>query len=184
MMKLGIGALIAAVVVFFWGFAFWASGMINPFTPLTPESETAIAEALKANATTHGVYVIPDLRNGDSAAVAARAAAGPFAILMVKPDGAPMGDVPTMVMGFVNMLIMSLLVGLAMWITLPALPGYLDRLKLGVLIGAIAALFIDLASPIWWHHPWQAAAVYALYDVVAITLASAVLAYFVTPDKA
>jgi hypothetical protein len=176
MLRLGLGALVAAFLMFMWGFVFWAAGIVDPATHLTPEGETAIADALRQHTAKHGLYFIPDSGNGTPAEVAARGAQGPFAMLHVKPTGATMGDPMVMGLGFLNMLITAVLIGVLLRWALPATPSWFDRFKLVLLVGAIATWFGVLSEPIWWYHAWGVSSLFALFDFVAYAIAGAVMA--------
>lgn len=179
MMRTGLGALIAAFLMFMWGFVFWASGLIDPATHMSAEGETAVTDALRAHAPQHGLYIVPDMKNGTDAEVAARMAQGPFAMIYVKPSGAAMGDPAVMGMGFVHMFVTALLIGVLLTWVLPATPGWMDRFKVVVLVGVIATLFAQLGTPIWWHHPWGTAMLFAAFDIGSYLIAAAVMAWAV-----
>lgn len=179
MMRLVLGALIAAFLMFMWGFAFWGSGMIDPASHMPPEGEQAVADSLRTHATQHGLYFVPDMKNGTEAEAAARMAQGPFAMIYVKPSGATMGDPAVMGMGFVHMFVTALLIGVLLTWVLAATPTWMDRFKVVILVGVIATMFAQLATPIWWHHSWGVASMFAAYDMVSYVLAGAVMAWAV-----
>lgn len=179
MLRLVLGALVAAFLMFNWGFVFWGSGLIDPASHMSPEGETAVAEALRAHATQHGLYFVPDMKNGTEAEAAARMAQGPFAMIYVKPSGAMMGDPKVMGLGFVHMFITAVLIGLILTWVLPATPSWMDRFKLVALIGATATIFAVLSHPIWWHHAWGTSLMFAAYDFVSYLIAGAVMAWAV-----
>jgi hypothetical protein len=181
MLKLGLGALLAAIAMFLWGFFFWGSNIIDHFGHMTPEAETALTEALKANLPTHAVYSVPDIKNGTEEETMARASAGPFAIINFHPAG--VGGMPeTLGMGFAHILIVTLI--LAYFVQLTAAPAYMDRVKLVAVFGAAAAIYAKLSDPIWWHYPWAFSASAAFYDFLSYVIAGLILAYFITPAKA
>lgn len=183
MLKLGLGALLAAVAMFLWGFFFWGSKLIDHFGHVTPEVETALTETLKANLTADAVYTLPDIKNGTEEEVMARASAGPFAMINFHATGiSPMGT--TLAMGFAHMLITAAILAFFVQLTLPAAPTYVDRVKLVAIFGAAAAIYAHLGNPIWWHYPWSFSAMGALYDFVSYVIAGLILAYFITPAKA
>lgn len=179
MLRTGLGALIAAFGMFLWGFAFWASGMIDPASHMTADGEAVIADALRAHTPQHGLYFIPDSKNGTETESAARMAQGPFAMIYVKPTGAAMGDPQVLGMGFAHMLLTALLIGVLLRLVLPATPAWMDRFKIVVLVGVIATLFAQLGTPIWWHHPWGTAALFAAFDMGSYLIAGAVMAWAV-----
>jgi hypothetical protein len=179
MLRLGLGALIAAFVMFMWGFLFWGSGLVDPASHMSVEGETAVADALRSHTTQHGLYFVPDMKNGTEAEASARMAQGPFAMIYVKPSGATMGDPAVMGFGFVHMFVTALLIGVLLQWVLPATPGWMDRFKVVILVGVIATVFAQLSTPIWWHHAWSTAGMFAAYDFVSYLIAGAVMAWAV-----
>lgn len=176
MIRRALAAFGAAILMFMWGFVFWASGAIDPFTHLSSEGETAITEALRANAPQHGLYAIPDTK-GDQATAAQRMAQGPFALLFVQPAGAQMADPKVMGVGFLHMFVTAFLIGLLLTWVLPATPTWMDRFKVVALMGVTAAFFVHLGNPIWWHYPVGASLLFAVYDLGSYLIAGAVMAW-------
>jgi hypothetical protein len=182
MLKSALGALLAAIAMFVWGFIYWGSGLVDPFTHMTPEAETALGETLKANLTSDGVYVLPDPKNGTEEEWMQRMSAGPFAMTNFKSGGAPPFET-TLAFGFVHMLVTTILLAALLMYVTPAAT-YFDRLKIVATVGLIAAVFAHLAQPIWWHYPWTYAVLGAIYDLGAYVISGAILAYFVSPARA
>lgn len=179
MMKSALGALIAALAMFLWGFAYWGSGVIDPFTHMSAEAETAVGSALTTNFAADGVYFVPDSKVGTEEDWFQRMSAGPVAMINFRQGGtAPMQT--TMALGFLHMLITSILLAALLVFVAPA-STYAARFRLVAVIGVIAAFFTHLGQPIWWHYPWSYAMVGAAYDAGAYVIAGAILAYFVTP---
>jgi hypothetical protein len=179
MLRMLLGALVAAFLMFMWGFVFWGAGIVDPAKHMSAEGETAIADALRTHAPEHGLYFVPDMKNGTEAEAAARMAQGPFAMIYVKPSGATMGDPAVMGMGFAHMFVTAALIGLILSWVLPATPSWMDRFKLVALIGATATIFAVLSHPIWWHHAWGTSMYFAVYDFVSYLIAGAVMAWAV-----
>lgn len=182
MVKLALGAVVAAIAMFVWGFIYWGTGIVDLFTHMTPEAETALSEALKTNLTADGVYFVPEPKHGTPDEWQQRMSVGPLAMINYRAGGAaPMGVM--MGMGFAHMLVTAALLGVLLQMLLPATHGYVDRLKLIAVAGFIAAFYIHFAQPIWWHYPWIHAATGFVYDLVSFTIAGAILAYFIAPQK-
>lgn len=182
MAKLALGTFVAAIAMFMWGFLYWGSGLIDPFTHMTPEAETAIGETLKTNVTADGVYFIPDSKVGTQEQWFQRMAAGPVAMINFRSGGtAPMST--TMTLGFVHMLVTAILLALLLRLLLPVAPTYLDRLKLVAFVGVIGAVEANLGQPVWWHWPWSHAFTGTIYAFGSYLVAGLLLAYFVAPTK-
>jgi hypothetical protein len=183
MVKLGIGAVVAAIAMFMWGFVYWGTGIVDLFTHMTPQAETALSEALKTNLTSDGVYFVPEPNIGTTEEWQQRMSQGPLAMINYRAEGAaPMTT--TMGLGFVHMLVTAFLIGLLLQMLLPVAPGYFERVKLVAAVGFVAVFQAHVGQPIWWHWPWSHAVLGSIYDFVSYLIAGAVLAYFVAPKKA
>jgi hypothetical protein len=183
MVKPALGAFLAAVAMFMWGFFYWGSGLIDPFSHMTAENETAISEALKTNLPADGVYFVPESKHDTPENWQARMNAGPVAMINFKSGGTPPMS-QTMLAGFLHMLGTAILLALLLTLLLPVASTYLDRLKIVALVGAIAAFEAHMGQPIWWHWPWAHALIGAGYTFGSYLIAGLVLSYFVTPAKA
>jgi hypothetical protein len=183
MLKLGLGAIAAAVAMFVWGFIFWGTGVVDLFAHMTPEAEAALSQSLPANLTADGVYFVPESKHRSMEEWQTRMQTGPLAIINYRAQGS-MPMTTTMGMGFAHMLATALLLGILLQLLLAATSSYLDRVKLIAIVGVIAAFYIHFAQPIWWHYPWDYAFKGFLYDAVSFTIAGAVLGFFVVPKKA
>lgn len=182
MLKPLLGAVLAAVAMFFWGFIYWGSGIIDPFSHMSAESEAAIGTTLKTNLPADGVYFVPDAKVGTEEEWFQRMTVGPVAMINFRSGGtAPMQQ--TMLFGFLHMLATTLLLMCLLLYVFPAAT-YAERFQRVVAVGLVASFFAHLGQPIWWHWPWTHAMLGALYDFGAYVIAGAVLAYFVTPARA
>jgi hypothetical protein len=187
-MRILIGSVLAALGMFFWGFAYWAGGLADPFTHVSPEAEAAVSATLKAQLAEAGLYMIPDPKNGTMEESNARFAAGPYAMIHFRPSGIQMGDPATMGVGFLHMFLCSLLLAIVLSLALAfrppsygEAPAYMAVFRLGALIGLLATVFANLSQPIWWHAAWDVALKFAAYDLIAYVIAAAILAHFVRP---
>lgn len=100
-MRIGIAALLAAIVIFFWQFA---AHMVLPIGEMgfrLPQAEDAVLQAVGSGLPTAGIYLLPSLdpaKMGDKPTVeawTAKAKANPFAFVVVgaqKADPMSMGS--------------------------------------------------------------------------------------------
>ena len=183
MLRLALGAFLAAIAVFFWGFLFWGSGLSDPYGHVTPEAEAALTGALKANLASDAVYFLPDMKNGTQEAVMARVNAGPVAHIVFHSAGAKPFSV-TLALGFLHMLVMTSMLAFFMRLTLPVAPTWSSRVKLVALVGVIAATYAHLGNPIWREYPWRFALLGMVFDFASYAIAGLILARFVTPRSA
>ena len=179
MKNLALGALLAAVVLFAWGFVFW--GLIpTPGMHMHPD-EAALQQYLTESIPQSGAYYIPYPQDSQDAEAIARHEAGPHAFLFIRMEGESVMPPSMMIGGFLHMLITALLIGMLLRMLLPSLPTWRNRVLFVALVGVTVAFWSDFAWPIWWRTPWTFFAWMAVYDLVGWTLAGTVLARFVRP---
>lgn len=174
-----LGVLLAAVVLFAWGFVFW--GLIpNAGVKMHPD-EGALQQHLAESIPETGTWYLPYPSGPDDAESMARHEAGPIAFLFVRLEGRPLMPVSTMIGGFLHMLATAALIGMLLRMLSQSLPAWRDRVLFVALAGFAAAFWSDFTLPVWWHTPWTFFIWLAIYDVVGWTLAGTVLARFVRP---
>jgi hypothetical protein len=174
------GSILAAIAMFLWGFVFFGTPVGGAtYSKLTLDQESAMAAALNEAVPADGAYVLPGPMNGSEESFAARMAAGPLATVHFRRAGAATMDPSIMIKGFVHMLATAALLGWILHHFGKGLTGYGSRFGLVASIGVAAALWVDVAQPIWWHHSWQHHLMIAFYDIVGVAIAAAILARFV-----
>lgn len=191
MIRTALGALVAAFLMFVWGFLFWGLNVAgDPFQRFERvEQEAAVSAALKAQVPGPGTYSIPYAMVGENAQDAeaierftARHKAGPIAWVVYQPQGCdPMGGMK-MPLGFLHMLVVALLLGGMLWVTQQ--PCWKRRLATGLLAAAALTLWSNLRQPLWFHAPFAHHLTVAVYDLVAWSIAALVLVRFTAPESA
>jgi len=157
--SLVLGGLLGGLVLFFWG-AF--SYMVLPWHAMTLnqfKDESAVAQALGANAGESGIYILPNPHRQDpSLSEAQRKAAeedgltrmmqGPFMFASVSLAGTrEMG--PALLLNVIGNIVSALLVT---WLLLRTAPAtYRRRVGMIVLIALAAAVMAHYPSWIWWR---------------------------------
>ncbi len=177
-MRALIGIVLAAVVMFVWGFLFWT---VLPFSKAilrNAPDEGALAQALSQELKEPGVYVLPGMIAGQSEAeYASRSKAGPLAWVIFRREGTDPMRPATFLAGFVHMLVS---VSLLAWLLKLAGPGgYAGRFGLAFVASLAGAVFSNLGKPIWWIQPWDFHVLNFAYDITSWVLAALVLAHFV-----
>ena len=128
MIRLILGAVLAAVVLFAWGFVFWAgSGVMYQFMHRL-DNEEEVALALQKTDPASGTYLIPfpdraamDGSDKDkTAALKARQLKGPVVEIIYRKEGLDPLSSQEMVMGFCQFLAASLLAGVLLVMRSPA----------------------------------------------------------------
>jgi hypothetical protein len=190
--RLIIGALLAAVVLMGWGFVFWAfSPVSDSMVKRLPDEPAVIAALKKSNLETgHYFYPYPDkdiMAGKDPSKTEAwkkEHRDGPLVEISYNKQGEdPMNPI-MYAMGFVHFFAGALLAGLLLILALPRLPTYLGRVGFVFLLGLFATVALQLADPIWFHHPWGFALLKGGFDVGCWLLAGLVLAAFLRPQMA
>lgn len=144
MRSLTLGSILAAILMFVLGFIFFGLLGAQMFTPLAPETATAVQGALAQHLPATGTYMVPADEAGWMA--------GPSAVVdYVAAGGAPAMPA-AMAMGFVHFLLSALLIAYG----LAAVGGDFGRQARAVIwFGLAAAAFMHLGDPIWYGFGWR-----------------------------
>jgi hypothetical protein len=183
--RLGLAALAAAFILFFWGF-FWfgVSPLAKQSLQSLPDAAAPGVAAFKAAGLASGTYMSPaydDSTPQITAQTIADYAAGPVAMIHYHDGGVAFMDPGVMGMGFVHFFISALLIG---WLYLRAggpLPGFRDRWAFVVGAGLLIAFAGRLSEPIWYQMPWGFFLYYAAFDVTGWALAGMAMARILRP---
>lgn len=176
---LGTGS--GTIVLVVWGMIFWAwlADPVGVFHTL-PNAET-VTQLLEANDTVTGTYFMPWPRDS-SAAFAAfvdQHKRGPFFMLSFVREGVDPQSPGKLVLGTLHYASVSLLAVLLLLVTRAR--HYATRAAIVVLAGLLGTNFITLASPVWFHLPWDYTLGNILYEFVAWVFLAAVTAGVVRP---
>lgn len=188
-----LAAVLAAVVMFLWGFVFWGvtgfparMGFMSPFPGDEDGSTGGKLWELVGDEGVTGVYIYPWPVSMDSdeetiEQYSARHREGPRAQLFYNKEGAePMGPA-VMGLGWLHYFVLALLAGIVLKMALPALTSFGQRVCVGTIIGLIGAIWSTIGGAIWFSHPWGYAIVDAAYGIVAGLLMAVVLAAIIKP---
>lgn len=172
-----LGIVLAAVVLFVWGFLFWGIAPVNPID--TGLDAAKAQEMLRQLVPKDGVYVVPEMPHETTEAWTTQHRQGPLAMIFVRTTGGePMAPM-TFVLGFVHNVLTAFLIALLLSKAAGVLPTYGSRLGFVLLAGVAATIWAHAGDPIWLNHPWRFHLLSMFYDVVAWSLAGAVLARYV-----
>jgi hypothetical protein len=185
-----LGSLLSAIAMFLWGFVWWVALPLK-FLVLKamPEQET-ILDTLRALNLESGAYFIPFV---DETKVTSENKAetmklmmekhktGPLVQITYRKSGMDMAYPLTMVPGFVQMFVSSLLVGVLLWMGLAGLTSYGERLLFVFIVNVFATISIDLSAPLWFHHPWGLPLYNAGFHLSCGVLSGLILAALIAP---
>ena len=181
MKKFLLAPFLAALAMFFWGFAYWGAPHLLPYKALstvTDESATALAVGKLFPAT--GAYLIPSPLSGE-ARLMELAKRGPSIEVHIRKESAPHLDPTVMLRGFLQLLVIATLLSVLLCGLSPAFARWTCRVKFCAALGVLVAIG-DLGQAIWWRHAWGWTIAQAFYDLVLYIIAGLVLAKFVTPQ--
>ncbi|MEM6456877.1 MAG: hypothetical protein AAF772_17430 [Acidobacteriota bacterium] len=183
MSRMLLGAFLAALAMFFFGYIYWGMLPTGQMGFERPADEAALTEALRAHLPTDGAYYLPGPPPaGDAGAMeawTANHAAGPIAMISVRTSGAtPMSPV-LFASGFVHMLISCLILGGLLFAMRDRLPTFATRFAVAAIGGIAGATYAHLGDPIWWYTAWDFGLLKWLYDSISWVFAGAILARFV-----
>jgi hypothetical protein len=191
MIRLVIGALLSAVVLFAWGFLFWVvsplrNGILRPLP-----GDEAVIGLLEKNLPNSGVYVspFPDENRFTADPKEAREEflkrqrQGPRVQISYRKGGVDPMSPAVLGLAFGHFFVSSLLIGGLLLLALPGLPTYTSRMVFVFLAGVFAAVTVSLSAPVWFHQPWDLPLFNALYHASGWFVASFVLAAIIRPRK-
>ena len=161
MIKLAIGAFAAAIAMFITGFIFFATpiGMIAYSTANETQNATVQA-ALAANLPQTGTYMVPNPSTQSGTTLYGQ---GPVATVHYNSKGFSLSDMSGIGYGFVQELIVCILLAAALSTLDRRIPDFASRAQIVVLFSIAASGMINLGNPVWLHHDWS----YWIYSFVA-----------------
>lgn len=187
-----LGSLLAAVVLFVWGFVYYTLLPINNMVSSKVPNEIVTLDMLKMQLPKEGVYVLPypkefsesqkTTKTGPSPAAVKETSTGPYARIFFKPEASYAMSAKDFVLGYLHLLASALLVGLLLTMARNQLPRFWQRWLFVVTAGTFAAIYVQLGGPIWFRHPWgYDLATAAFYQIGSWVLAGFPLAMLIKP---
>jgi hypothetical protein len=171
-MRMILGSLAAAVLMFALGFVFFGFLFPMALSPISAEAASAAQAALGGSLPASGTYIVPI----DEAAWMA----GPSALINFTAGASPpMGM--AMALGFLHFALSAYIIALA----LRAVGGDFARQAAAVLwFGLAAAFFMHLGDPIWYGYGWRMPLFTFLADGVIFIAGGLVLAKWFSSERA
>ena len=168
MIRALIGAVAGAIAMFVVGFIFFATPLQNiGIDKLTDAQAATVQQSLNANLPGTGTYYVP---SPDTAAQSVMYGQGGVATVHYNRGGFAAADATSMVGGFVQMLIVNLLMAAALYLLVQYVAEFGVQSRI-LLLGVLAAtVFTRLGEPVWTHQDWA----YAIYVFVADSVAMVV----------
>jgi hypothetical protein len=148
------GALIGGLIAFIWTNISW---MVLPWHQMTISSlpnYAPVAEALKNNVSENGLYILPWTTDKSEEAMAEfdqKIKNGPYAYMVVHPNGLEMNMAKMMFLGLLaNILVAFMLTYL---LTKTQGLGYIQKAGFVKLAAVAGALVVVVPNMIWWQFP-------------------------------
>ena len=163
-MKLAIGIVVTAVVLFVFGFLFWAANPLPSASWNTAADQAAAQEAVRAHFPQSGVYNVPG---------AATAPSGVWAMVYVNHDvPETLPDPAEMLRGFFHYVLVALVLALLLRRQAPLA----EQVKKAAVAGLAAVIVVEGSDVVWWGYPlgwklWSVGYHELVFVIGALTLA-------------
>ena len=177
------GVVLAAFLLFVWGFLYWGISTLPYSAWSHPLDEKAAAQALHSHFPSSGTYFVPGPQMAAAERAALLASGAPATMLHVQYNAPRPGDPMAMVKGFGLNLLFATALALLMFRVRSSSRTYTGRLGVALWAGVAAVLLIDGGDWVWWGTTLHWKLFQAFYDFSAFVIAGAVLAAFIKGDS-
>lgn len=182
MVRVIIGAAVAAIAMLFIGFIFFATPLARLSTAKIDDSQAAsVQQTLAASLPRTGTYQVPGT---DTAAQTNMYSRGPIATIHYNIGGFAAEDATMFVFGFLFNFVVALLIGAALIGIDRRVPDFGSRSRVAVLIAVAASAFNHLGEPVYWHHDWGHFLYLFIADAAALSAAGLILSWFLPVSRA
>lgn len=149
--------LVAAVLMFVWGFLFWAILGVGDSLLKPLPAELDVLAALRGSQTPSGMYVYPsppaDMNDQEAmAAFEAKHEEGPLLRMAYRAEGGPHMPPVKFAQGIGHYFGIALLSALLTALAAPALPTFGRRVGFVLLLSLIASVWTNVGDVVWWSH--------------------------------
>lgn len=176
-----LAGLAGGVVMFVWGFVFWA---VLPFPkmylPPMPH-ESAVRQALDNALPASGTYVFPSRTEENHDTMKARYAEGPVGTIAFHKGGVDMEDPSTYVKGLAHFIACAAIAAGIMSTVIGSLRTYGSRALFVFRLGLFAGVAIEIAKSIWFYAPPDFVLLNCAYHFAGWGLAGLAIAAIVKP---
>ncbi len=186
--RLLIGAFVAAIVMFVWGWVFW--DLLAEQLGVMRQADSEVIDGMIKHVPEleSGEYFYP-MRPGRGATDDDRKNfedkhnKGPLVEISYQAGGANPMDPLYFALGFAHLVALGIVAGFLLIMALKGLPTYLGRVGYVFLLGIFASAAIDVAAVVWFHHPWRYSTMLAIYHTSNWLLAGLVLGAIIRPPR-
>lgn len=178
MIRLLLGSLIAAIVLFGFGAAFWTCPIPYAYVEKPSSSNEALGSALREHLPNDGIYLVPGLQSDPSTA-RDKAHAGPVATIHYRRDGIAPRSSESLGVGFLHGWVTTFLLGVLLRVARP--PRFGQRVTLVTIAGLALTNYIVLGNGIYWFQPWPWLVLTAAYTASAMLVTGLILGAVIVP---
>jgi hypothetical protein len=182
--RLLIGAILAAIVMFVWGGAFWMVLATQIGVMRSPDEHMRenMLKAMQDAESGDYFYPLPAPLGGSQEDYEKKMKEGPIMQISYRNEGAP-GNAVFFGLGFVHLLALGIIAGFLLTLAVKSLPTYLSRVGFVLMLGIFASAAIDVENVVWMFHPWRYPTMLAVYHVSSWVLAGLVLGAVIRPPR-
>ncbi len=178
MIRLLLGSLIAAIVLFGFGAAFWTCPIPYAYVEKPSSSNEALGSALREHLPNDGIYLVPGLQTENSAAQD-KAHAGPVATIHYRRDGIEPRSMESLGVGFLHGWVTTFLLGVLLQVARP--PRFGQRVTLVTIAGLALTNYIIIGNGLYWFQPWPWLVLNAAYTASAMLVTGLILGAVIVP---
>ena len=173
-----VSVLLAATVLWVWGFVYWGLSPLPYATWKSASNDRAAQMALLQHFPQGGTYYIPS-RAHSSEEQRALLQSGPWGFVQISYAQREPFEVKTMVYGLLLNMLFAGALAILMYRLRNTARTYSGRLGVPFWAGLIAVVLIDGGDVVWWNlaPDWQLFK--AIYNFSAFLIVGAVLAFFI-----
>lgn len=184
MARMVIGALLAAVAMFFIGFVFFGPlGLNHIATGSVGDAQAAaIQQSLSANLPNTGTFLVPSPESSPPQTV--MYGQGPIATIHYNTAGFAAMDTQALGIGFVFDFVIALLIGIALLGINGRVPDFGSKARVAIIIAVAGAAFTHLGEPIYFHHDWPHFIYLFVADGLMLAAAGLIIAWFLSRSRA
>lgn len=182
-----LGAVIAAIAMFFWGAFYWMvlPNVFDISVTLPTAAQTSVTDALKPHLKDSGVYFVPSPVEGEDKADdpnspwMKRHQQGPVAQIFYQAAGVDPMAGSTLGLGFIHTLLCTLFVATLLALLKKSFCCFWARWAFVIGMGLFVGVWGELRQVIWMYHSFGYEFFNACYDVSTWTIGGAILAAIV-----
>lgn len=182
MVRVFIGAAVAAIAMFILGFIFFATPLAGIGAADVGNAEAAaVQQTLAANLPKTGTYFVPNPETSEQTVMYGQ---GPIATIHFNTSGFSAVNPSSLIGGLLLNFLVALLIGTALIGIDRRVPDFGSRARLVVLFAIGASAYSHLGEPIYYHHDWMHFIYLFVADAVVLAAAGLIIARWFLPVKA